>query len=60
MRRLKPWLGLFARLVLGGVLVTADYLKAFNLSQAKMAVRAYEMFPIPVANILAWHCHGWK
>ena len=51
MRRLKPWLGLFARLVLGGVLVTAGYLKAFNLSQAKMAVRAYEMFPIPVANI---------
>ena len=47
------------RLVLGGVLVTAGYL-GLNLSQAKMAVRAYEMFPIPVANILAWHCHGWK
>ena len=50
MIRTRPWLGLAARLVLGGVLVMAGYLKAFNPSQAKMAVRAYQVLPIPVAN----------
>lgn len=51
MTRARPWLGLGARLILGGVLVVAGYLKAFNPSQAKMAVRAYQVLPIPVANV---------
>ena len=52
MKKLSPWLGLVFRLVVGGVLLVAGYLKAFNPSKAKMAVRAYEALPIPVANIL--------
>lgn len=51
MTRLKPWLSLCARLVLGGVLLAAGYLKAFNPSKAKMAVRAYQALPVPIANI---------
>lgn len=52
MKKLSPWLSLACRLILGGVLLVAGYLKAFNPSKAKMAVRAYEALPIPVANIL--------
>ena len=52
MKKLSPWLSLVFRLILGGVLFYAGYLKAFNPSKAKMAVRAYEALPIPVANIL--------
>lgn len=52
MKKYQPWVGLVFRLIVGGVLVFAGYLKAFNPSKAKMAVRAYEALPIPVANIL--------
>jgi len=52
MKKLSPWLGLVFRLVVGAVLLVAGYLKAFNPSKARMAVRAYEALPIPVANIL--------
>ena len=46
------WFGLVARLVLGGVLLVAGWLKAFEFDKAQMAVRAYEVLPIPVANVL--------
>lgn len=56
MRKMSPsgmsWIGFFGRLIVGGVLVAAGYLKAFNPSKAKMAVRAYEALPIPIANVL--------
>jgi uncharacterized membrane protein YphA (DoxX/SURF4 family) len=48
----SPWIGLLARLTLGGVLLVAGYLKAVSLDKSQMAVRAYEMLPINVANIL--------
>jgi uncharacterized membrane protein YphA (DoxX/SURF4 family) len=48
----SPWIGLLARLTLGGVLLVAGYLKAVSLDKSQMAVRAYEMLPISVANIL--------
>jgi uncharacterized membrane protein YphA (DoxX/SURF4 family) len=48
----SPWIGLLARLILGGVLLVAGYLKAVSLDKSQMAVRAYEMLPISVANIL--------
>ncbi|CAB4329755.1 unannotated protein [freshwater metagenome] len=51
MKKYGPWIGLLSRLILGGVLAFAGYLKAFNPSKAKMAVRAYEVLPIPVANV---------
>jgi len=46
----SPWVGLVSRLILGGVLVVAGYLKAGALDKSQMAVRAYEVLPIGVAN----------
>ena len=48
----QPWIGLFARLTLGGVLFIAGYLKVSAPDKSQMAVRAYEMLPISVANAL--------
>lgn len=56
--KLAPWLTLAGRLVLGGVLVVAGYLKVGNTAKSQMAVRAYEVLPISIANslgvILPW------
>ena len=49
---LQPWFGLVARLSLGGVLFVAGYLKVGTPDKSQMAVRAYEMLPISVANFL--------
>lgn len=46
------WIGLIARLALGGVLFAAGWLKIFTPAKSQMAVRAYEVLPIPVANFL--------
>jgi len=48
----QPWIGLIARLTLGGVLFIAGYLKVSAPDKSQMAVRAYEMLPIAVANTL--------
>ena len=48
----QPWVGLIARLTLGGVLFIAGYLKVSAPDKSQMAVRAYEMLPISVANTL--------
>ena len=48
---LKPWFGLVARITLGGVLLVAGYLKVGAPDKSQMAVRAYELLPISVANI---------
>ena len=47
----NQWLGLVARLALGAVLFLAGWLKAFKFDEAQMAVRAYEVLPISVANV---------
>jgi uncharacterized membrane protein YphA (DoxX/SURF4 family) len=52
MKKVQPWIGLLARLVLGGVLLVAGYLKAFTPDKSMMAVRAYEILPIWLANVL--------
>ena len=49
---LQPWIGLLARLTLGGVLFVAGYLKIGTPDKSQMAVRAYEILPISVANFL--------
>ena len=49
---LQPWFGLVARLILGGVLFAAGYLKVGTPDKSQMAVRAYELLPIPLANFL--------
>mgnify|MGYP006268389193 CR=1 FL=1 len=48
----NAWFGLVARLVLGAVLFLAGWLKAFKFDEAQMAVRAYEVLPISIANVL--------
>ena len=48
----QPWIGLISRLVLGGVLFAAGYLKIGTLDKSQMAVRAYELLPISIANFL--------
>ena len=58
MKKAQPWIGLLVRLGLGGVLLYAGYLKAFTPDKSMMAVRAYELLPILLANafgiILPW------
>lgn len=51
LRNLQPWIGLLARLILGGVLFIAGYLKVGSPDKSQMAVRAYELLPISVANL---------
>ncbi len=50
----QPWLTSLARLILGAVLLVAGALKVLNLPKSAMAVRAYEMLPIPIANFLGY------
>lgn len=50
----QPWLTLLARLILGGVLIVAGSLKVGNLQKSAMAVRAYEMLPIWLANLFGY------
>ena len=52
MKSLQPWISLLARLVLGGVLFAAGFLKYEHLDKSQMAVRAYELLPISIANFL--------
>ena len=51
---LQPWLTLVSRLILGGVLLVAGLLKVTHPAKSAMAVRAYEVLPIPVANFLGY------
>jgi uncharacterized membrane protein YphA (DoxX/SURF4 family) len=46
------WFGLLSRLILGGVLFAAGWLKIFTPAKSQMAVRAYEILPIGLANFL--------
>jgi uncharacterized membrane protein YphA (DoxX/SURF4 family) len=50
----QPWLTLIARLILGGVLIAAGALKIGNLQKSAMAVRAYEILPVQLANFLGY------
>jgi uncharacterized membrane protein YphA (DoxX/SURF4 family) len=50
--KFQPWIGLVSRLTLGGVLFVAGYLKVDKLEISQMAVRSYELLPIPIANFL--------
>jgi uncharacterized membrane protein YphA (DoxX/SURF4 family) len=52
--KVQPWLTLLSRLVLGGVLLAAGALKVGNPQKSAMAVRAYEILPINIANFLGY------
>jgi uncharacterized membrane protein YphA (DoxX/SURF4 family) len=51
-KKYQSWVALIARLVLGGVLLAAGLLKYKHLDKSQMAVRAYELLPISLANVL--------
>ena len=53
-QKYQGWISLLARLVLGGVLIAAGTLKAGNPAHAAMAVRAYQVLPLTLANILGY------
>lgn len=50
----QPWITLLFRLILGGVLLVAGGLKIGNPQKSAMAVRAYEILPIDIANFLGY------
>lgn len=50
----QPWLTLLSRLILGGILVVAGALKIPHPDKSAMSVRAYELLPIPIANIFGY------
>jgi len=52
MKKAQPWFTLAGRLILGGVLFAAGFLKYEHLDKSRMAVRAYELLPIAIANFL--------
>ena len=54
----KDWVTLFARLILGGVLILAGVLKAKAPYEAAAAVRAYQLLPNSFASILG-HSLPW-
>ena len=52
--KFQPWLTLLARLILGGVILAAGLLKVTHPAKSAMAVRAYEVLPITIANFLGY------
>ena len=52
LKNYQSWVALIARLVFGGVLLAAGLLKYRHLDKSQMAVRAYELLPISLANFL--------
>lgn len=50
----QPWVTLLFRLTLGGVLLAAGVLKVGHLQKSAMAVRAYEVLPISMANVIGY------
>ena len=49
-----PWLTLLSRMILGGVLLAAGLLKIQHPAKSAMAVRAYEVLPVSLANFLGY------
>jgi uncharacterized membrane protein YphA (DoxX/SURF4 family) len=52
MKKYQGWIALGARLILGAVLCAAGLLKYQHLDKSQMAVRAYELLPISLANFM--------
>jgi uncharacterized membrane protein YphA (DoxX/SURF4 family) len=52
--KLQPWITLLFRLALGVVLLVAGALKVGNPQKSAMAVRAYELLPIDIANFFGY------
>ena len=52
MNKLQPWVNLLARIILGATLFAAGWIKLFNSFEAKASVRAYDLLPVDLANLL--------
>ena len=52
--KVRGWLTLLARLLLGGVLLAAGYLKAKNPTEATASVRVYKLLPVSIANVFGY------
>jgi uncharacterized membrane protein YphA (DoxX/SURF4 family) len=52
--KLQPWITLLFRLALGAVLLIAGGLKIGNPQKSAMAVRAFEVLPIDIANFFGY------
>ena len=48
----RDWVGLAARIILGGVLVVAGALKLGNLGESVLAVRAYQLLPFELTTVV--------
>ena len=51
---IRGWLTLLGRLLLGGVLLAAGYIKAKNPTEATASVRVYKLLPVSIANIFGY------
>lgn len=49
----RPWLEWISRLLLGGVLLTAGSLKAFDMPAMADSLMNYDLFPLAVVNLIA-------
>jgi uncharacterized membrane protein YphA (DoxX/SURF4 family) len=52
--RARPWIGLVARLVVAGTLLVAGGIKAMDTSASVRAVTAYELLPVPLAEVVGY------
>jgi uncharacterized membrane protein YphA (DoxX/SURF4 family) len=50
----RDWVGLVARIVLGGVILVAGALKVTNLPFSVLAVRAYKLLPYDLAGLVGY------
>jgi uncharacterized membrane protein YphA (DoxX/SURF4 family) len=54
MTRFQPWLTFVFRLILGGVLLVAGALKVTDPYSSATSVRAYQILPVDLANLLGF------
>ncbi|MEJ6574523.1 MAG: MauE/DoxX family redox-associated membrane protein [Actinomycetes bacterium] len=54
MKKIQPWLTFSFRLVLGGVLLVAGALKVTDPYGSATSVRAYQILPVDLANLLGF------
>ena len=54
MKKFQPWLTFVFRLILGGVLLVAGALKVTDPYSSATSVRAYQILPVDLANLLGF------
>ena len=54
MKKFQPWLTFVFRLIIGGVLLVAGALKVTDPYSSATSVRAYQILPVDLANLLGF------